>query len=201
MQVAESTESDNKNWVIRQHKVSYSRKSEVKQKCIPQLHQKHYFKENGDLFRDAAPVLLIIQFKWGVGGLVYSLIISTNQAINALAWGRLGYLTNPLASCHSVPFLLTEKQGTTTMAKKATKQIGITRDGREGDGGEVQMWFISPENTMKAANKESRVTEALFGSFTSSKVSWSTADRVKRHKSRTKVFKLQAQSKLDYKVR
>ncbi len=199
--MAESTESDNKNRVIRQHKVSYSRKSEVKQKCIPQLHQKYYFKENGDLFRDAAPVLLIIQFKWGVGGLVYSLIISTNQAINALAWGRLGYLTNPLPSCHSVPFLLTEKQGTTTMAKKATKQIGITRDGREGDGGEVQMWFISPENTMKAANKESWVTEALFGSFTSSKASWSTADRVKRHKSRTKVFKLQAQSKLDYKVR
>ncbi len=88
-----------------------------------------------------------------VGGLVYSLIISTNQAINALAWGWLGYLTNPLPSCHSVPFLLTEKQGTTTMAKKATKQIGITRDGREGDGGELQMWFISPENTMKGGKQ------------------------------------------------
>ncbi len=80
--------------------------------------QKYCFKETDDLFSDAAPVLLIIQFKWGVGGLVYSLIISTNQAINALARGRLGYLTNPLPPCHSVRFLLTEKQGTTTMDKK-----------------------------------------------------------------------------------
>lgn len=65
---------------------------------------------------------------------MYGLIISTNQAINALARGRLGYLTNPLPPCHSVPFLLTEKQGTTTMDKKATKQIGITRDGRVREG-------------------------------------------------------------------
>ncbi len=158
--------------------------------------QKYCFKETDDLFSDASPVLLIIQFKWGVGGLVYSLIISTNQAINALARGRLGYLTNPLPPCHSVPFLLTEKQGTTTMDKKSDK-TNWNNKGWKGEGGEVQMWFISPEeNTTKSGKQRKQGDWSTLGSFTSSKASWSTADRVKRHrhKSRTTVFKLQVQS-------
>lgn len=84
---------------------------------------------------------------------MYSLSISTNQAINALARGRLGNLTNPLPPCHSIPFLLTEKQGTTTMDKKSDK-TNWNNKGWKGEGGEVQMWFISPEeNTMKGGKQ------------------------------------------------